>query len=95
MSKVIVCAVFDSGVRSYGRPFTFKARGEALRSWETIVNSKDSPFNAHPHDFCLFEIGSFDEDTAEYVPLIPHFSFGVASNFLRAPDGSRLSSMGS
>ncbi len=57
--------VFDSKTEAYLRPFFCLSTGEAIRSFSDAVNDSSSMFFRHPADFHLFEIGTFEDQTAE------------------------------
>lgn len=46
--------------------------------------STPSPFFDHPEDFQLYEIGEYDLETGILIPLAPHKSLGMASDYRRA-----------
>ena len=56
--KMVV--VFDSKSDTYEFPQFVRASGEAVRSFQTLVNDGKSIFFRYPADFILFEIGEFD-----------------------------------
>jgi hypothetical protein len=67
----IVCAVKDRAADAYGRPFFVATVGVAIRSFMDEVN-RDAPDNqlfAHPDDFDLFELGTFDDSNGLIVML--------------------------
>lgn len=55
--------VFDAAVGAYLQPFFARSHGEALRSFQDAVNNDKAPFNIHPHDFSLFYVGGFDDNS--------------------------------
>jgi len=59
----VVMSVFDVQALLYGRPFFAPARGAAVRSVADEVNrgGQDNVISAHPQDFRLFELGTFDD----------------------------------
>lgn len=65
----VVCAVRDRATVSFGNPIFVVALGEAHRSFADEVNRDGSPFNAHPEDYDLYELGSFDDATGRIVML--------------------------
>lgn len=69
MGKLIVVSVFDSAVQAYNRPFYVPSRGLAVRSFTDEVNRKDAnnAMNAHPSDFDLCVLGTWDEDTGGFT----------------------------
>jgi hypothetical protein len=58
-----VFAVRDSAVGGFMNPFVAPAVGLAARSFADEVNRPDTPLNAHPEDYELFELGEFDSDS--------------------------------
>ena len=73
MAKLVVCAVRDSAVGAFNRPFFVPSIGVANRSFSDEVNRKsdDNPMYAHPDDFELYELGTFDEEAGVFVQMYP------------------------
>lgn len=57
-------AVFDVKVNAYDAPFVARTDGEAIRFLERLVNGREHRFSGSPHDFTLFEIGTYDDTSA-------------------------------
>ncbi len=55
--------IFDDKAEAYLPPFVLPGKGMAMRIFGDCVNSKDHQFGAHPQDYTLFDIGSFDDRT--------------------------------
>lgn len=66
-----ILAVRDIQMEEYHRPFTVPATGGGVRSFTDEINraSPDNPMHAHPSDYHLYEIGTFDTDTGEITRL--------------------------
>jgi len=75
-----IFTVYDLKSETYLPPFCMRSKGEALRSWQTIVNDDQSNFSKFPADFTLYEIGSFDDNSGELV-YYPRISLGSALEF--------------
>lgn len=54
-------SVFDKKTVVYGRPFFAHNRGHAMRLVGDELVNDDSLLAAHPDDFALYEVGSFDD----------------------------------
>ena len=67
--KYAVCAVKDRAVDAYNRPLYVPTVGVAIRSFTDECNKKDSELHIHPEDYDLYEIGSWDDQTAIYSAL--------------------------
>lgn len=69
MASSVIVAVRDRAVDAFSRPFFVPTVGAAVRSFRDEVNKPDSPMYAHPEDYDLYEIGRFEDNTGELVPL--------------------------
>jgi len=67
--KYSVCAVKDRAVDAFNRPLYVPTVGVAIRSFTDECNKKDSELHLHPEDYDLYEIGSWDDQTAIYTSL--------------------------
>lgn len=65
---LIVCAVHDSAINAFGRPFFVNAKGQALRSFRDEVLRVDpaNDLNKHPSDFTLYALGEFDDSVGRF-----------------------------
>lgn len=64
-----VFAVRDTKAQAFLQPFYSPSVGSALRAFSDAVNDGQCPFNKHPEDYILYEIGSYDDATAALDPL--------------------------
>ncbi len=62
-------SVHDNKAQYYLAPQAYRNSGEALRAFESATKQQGSQFNSYPSDFTLLEIGSYDDQTAEIIPL--------------------------
>jgi len=69
--QLSICAVHDSAAGAYARPFFVPTSALALRSFRDEINraSPDNPMYQHSDDFTLFELGTFDDNSAEFNVL--------------------------
>ena len=79
-----VFSVYDSKAEAYGAPVFFKTKGEAIRGFTDIVNDGNSMLSKYPGDYTLFELGSFDEETAKFDLHASPVSLGVALEFVKS-----------
>lgn len=49
----------------YMQPFFVRTTALAIREIEQATNNPESIFNKYPEDYSLYEIGEFDQETAE------------------------------
>lgn len=63
-------SVVDMKVGAFMPPFSARARGEALRSFQSACQDEKHQFNAHRGDYVLFFLGEFD-DTEGLIRGLP------------------------
>lgn len=66
---LFVCAIFDSALEAYTRPFFVPAIGSATRAFSDEVNNPQSDLFKHPDDYVLFELGEWDDQNGRFVKL--------------------------
>ncbi len=62
-------SIFDAKALAYLPPFCLPEAGMAVRTFGDCVNSDDHQFGAHPEDYTLFLIGTFDDRTGIVADL--------------------------
>lgn len=73
-------AIFDSVANEYNPPFTFPSVAVAVRFFGDLCK-KDPVISAHPADFRLDWIGSFNCVTGSIIPLEENRVVANASDF--------------
>lgn len=74
-------AIRDTKAQAFLQPFFSSAAGAALRALGDAVNDGKSPIALHPEDYVLYEVASFDDQTAEIVPISPIKLLAMAADF--------------
>lgn len=67
MTVQYVCAVFDEQMQAFAQPFFVPSTGVATRSFVDEVNRAESPMAAHPEDYKLVQLGTFNLDTGHFT----------------------------
>ena len=62
-----VYSIYDKASVHYMRIFQAKADGEVLRTFRDMALNKDHEIGAHPEDYSLWRIGTFDDNTGKLV----------------------------
>ncbi len=65
--QMIAYAIFDSASATYTRPFFLLSNGQALRSFKDEATG-ETPVGAHPEDYSLARIGTYDDERGELKP---------------------------
>lgn len=65
----IVVSIYDRASGLYTRPVYVPSTGAAVRSFQDEINDSrpDNQLNKHPDDFDLFQIATWDDNSAQYV----------------------------
>lgn len=69
--KINIYAVYDAKAEAFGKPIFFNKHGLAKRSFYEAVQHPESEFQKYPHDYSIFHIGEYNEDTAELSAVPP------------------------
>jgi len=67
-------------------PFYFKTAGQATRAFEESCNDPQHQFNKHPEDFTLFELGTYDDNTAAFESGATPYALGKALEYIKGMD---------
>lgn len=80
-----VCAIRDRAVDVFGQPIFFAHIGAAVRSFSDEVNRKvdGNQLAAHPEDFDLYELGSFDDSTGVFSQDVSPRQVAVGKDCVR------------
>ena len=82
-----IFTVFDSKAAAYLQPFYSQTKGVAIRQFSDAINGDPNhQFARHPEDFTLFELGSYDDNTAKFSLHETPQAMGVAVEFLQPKD---------
>lgn len=81
--KKLIYNIYDSKSKSWFTPVFVLREGQMLRSWMDVANDESSTIGKHPEDYCLFKIGTFDDDTGDIKMLEVKESIGLALHFKR------------
>lgn len=75
-------AVYDSAAKCSGQQFSSTTTATAIREFALATNKVGSPYHAHPADFGLFELGTYDDETMRSTDLEQPHPLGLGIEFL-------------
>lgn len=78
-----VFSVYDCKANAYLPPFFTPTVGMAIRMFSDAVHDEKSQFHKHAGDYTLFQIGEFEDSTAE-LTFTNHINLGSALEILSA-----------
>lgn len=64
-----VYAVYDEASKLFKYDFKRSRHGEASRFFSDAVQSKGTELHCHPHDFSLFYLAQYDDETGRFSNL--------------------------
>lgn len=83
-NALIMLVVWDVKAQAYiGQPLFAPTRGVGERSFSDACSQKGTPFNDHPDDYELHEVGSFNVMNGEVIGAQRPVVFGKARMFIR------------
>lgn len=81
---LMIYSVFDSKISAFMNPIFLRNSGEAIRVFESAVLDEKHDFHRYASDFTLFELGSWDDQSAKFDLYSTPKSLGVAIQFLKS-----------
>lgn len=81
-----VVAVRDRSADAFGQPNFVTALGSAIRSFGDEINNprEGNVLNAHPEDFDLYELGSYDDNLGSFQLLDRPRQIAVGKDAVRS-----------
>jgi len=77
-----IFAIYDSKAESFTNPVYLNSTGLAVRTFSDSVQDPESQFAKHPADYTLFELGTYDDNSAEFKLLPTPKSLFIAIEFI-------------
>lgn len=78
-----VFGIYDSKAEAFLPPFFMKSKGEAIRALSSHVADSNHNFSKYASDFTLFELGSWNDSSCEFVLHDAKQSLGCLLEFKR------------
>ncbi len=76
-----VFAIYDTKAEAYLQPFCTHNKATAIRSFSDLANDPATQFHQHAGDYVLFQIASYDDQTAALKKLTANVNLGTALEF--------------
>lgn len=64
----VMYAIYDEKSKVYNKPFSMINEAVAIRAVKDLTLDKNTEVGRHPYDFSLWELGTYDDETANFVP---------------------------
>lgn len=82
MATVQVVAVKDRATQTFEKPWFVLHLNQAIRHFTDGINQKDTAMNAHPDDYDLWSLGTWDDATGKFNSIEPT-QIAVGKNMVR------------
>lgn len=80
--KLTMLSVYDSKAEAYLQPLFAQTQAVGVRMFKQAVNEEEHMFHIHAADYTLFEIGTFDQNSAKMTLHKAPLVLGNAIQFL-------------
>lgn len=81
MNNYKIYAIYDNKAEAFMEPYFAVNAALASRRFQENVQMQDSLFGKYPNDFCLYEIGEFNEQTGHLTNYDENVNLGLAVDF--------------
>lgn len=78
-------SVHDYKTNFFHQLMFFRNKGEAIRAFIAIASDSNSLICKYPSDFCLHEVGTWDDENCKFESYDKLQAIGFASEFLAKP----------
>lgn len=78
-----IFSIYDTKAEAYLPPFFSPTSGVAVRNFEAAAHDQSHAFHIHASDFCLMELGEFDDSNGSIKMLTAPRSLGLAINYIK------------
>lgn len=72
-----IYSMYDSAIKAYMQPIFAESTGGLLRQLTDILKDREHAFSKHPEDYTLFQLGTYDENTATFTTNPPQKIVGM------------------
>lgn len=79
--KLHILTVHDSKAEAFIQPFFAQTPAVGIRMFEQAANEVASDFHRHAGDYTLFELGTFEQDTARFELHETPVNLGLALTY--------------
>jgi len=80
---LMMYAVYDHKAKAYGQPKLDYNTATCLRWFSDLVNKDGHPWQAHPEDYTLFQLGEYDDQSGMILPLTTPTPIGKAVEYVK------------
>ncbi len=80
--KMLMFSLYDTKLEGFMRPFFLQSVGVATRAIMDLSKDPNHEAAKHPSDFCLYELGTFDDHSSEITQMMPPKRIGLVSEIV-------------
>ncbi len=79
-------SLYDTKLEGFMRPFFLQTRAVAIRAIIDLAKNAQEEASKHPEDYCLYELGTFDDHSSEITQMLPPQRVGLVSELVSSYD---------
>ncbi len=83
-------SMYDEKAMAFITPFFLQNENMARREINHVGGSEKHMFGRHPEDYCLYQVGTFDDTTCEVIVQHPVRRIGLVSQIMEEYDLNRV-----
>ncbi len=80
--KTLMFSLYDVKLEGFLRPFCLQTLAVARRAILDIQKDPKHEATLHPEDFCLYQLGTFDDHSSEILQMLPPKRIGLVSEIV-------------
>ncbi len=80
--KLKAFSIYDSKAEAYHAPFFLNTVGLAIRTFEELANDLKTSIGKYPHDYTLFHIGDFNDQSGTLTAYSANVPIGGALEYV-------------
>lgn len=81
--NVKVFSIYDIKAACHAQPFFLPNEGQAIRAFGDLVQDNKTQIAAHPGDYSLYLIGTFDNNSGELISEKKPKFLSAAADFIK------------
>lgn len=76
-----IYAIRDAKTEAFAQPMFFVTKGVAIRAFADECENIQSNLHKHPEDFAMFHLGSYNDNSGEFVSLPQPVQIALAMDY--------------
>ncbi len=88
--KLLMFSLYDNKLEAFMRPFFIQTIAVARRAILDLASDKSHEASKHPEDYCLYQLGTFDDHSSQVEQMLPPKRIGLVSEIIANYDADSI-----